>query len=42
LFWYCDLLGRPITKAVKHTIADFLWEKCGEKEKQLKELTAKE
>lgn len=42
LFWYCDLLGRPITKAVQYTIADFLWEKGGEKEKYLRELTAKE
>lgn len=29
-FWYYDLLGRPPTKAVKETIAKFLWEKCGE------------
>jgi hypothetical protein len=42
LFWYCDLLGRPITKAVQYTIADFLWEKGGEKERVLRELTAKE
>jgi hypothetical protein len=31
--WYCDLLGRPATKAVRDTIAQFLWEKCGEKER---------
>jgi hypothetical protein len=42
LFWYCDLLGRPITKAVQYTIADFLWEKGGEKERCLHELTVKE
>lgn len=32
-FWYCDLQGRPMTMAVKAVIADFLWEKCGEKER---------
>lgn len=32
-FWYCDLLGRPATSAVKETIASFLWEECGEKER---------
>jgi len=32
-FRYCDLLGRPATKSVKETIAGFLWEKCGEKER---------
>lgn len=32
-FWYCDLQGRPMTLAVKAIIADFLWEKCGEKER---------
>lgn len=32
-FWYYDLLGRPATKAVKETIVEFLWEKCGEKER---------
>lgn len=31
-FYYYDLLGRPITKAVKNTIVHFLWEKCGLKE----------
>ncbi len=30
-FWYCDLNGRPATKAVKETIGRFLWEKCGKK-----------
>lgn len=34
-FWYNDLLGRPITKAVENTIAEFLWTKCGEKERYL-------
>lgn len=34
--WYYDLLGRPITKAVEETIADFLWEKGGEKDRFLK------
>ena len=37
-FWYCDLLGRPATRIVKKTIAEFLWEKCGEKERYSKEL----
>lgn len=32
-FWYYDLLGRPITRVVKETIAQFLWEKGGEKER---------
>lgn len=32
-FWYCDLLGRPATRIVKETIAKFLWDKCGEKER---------
>ena len=40
-FTYSDLLGRPATNAVKETIARFLWEKCGEKERYLKELTAR-
>ena len=35
IFYYSDLLGRPATRAVKDTIAKFLWEKCGEKEKYL-------
>lgn len=35
LFWYCDMHGRAVNKAVQYTIADFLWEKCGEKEKFL-------
>jgi hypothetical protein len=34
-FWYNDVLGRPMTKLVEETIADFLWEKCGEKERFL-------
>lgn len=37
-FWYIDLLGRPATKIVKETIAQFLWEQCGEKERYLHEL----
>lgn len=41
-FWYFDLLGRPATRVVKKTIADFLWEKCGEKERFLKESAVKE
>lgn len=36
-FKYCDLLGRPATKTVKETIARFLWEKCGEKERYMKQ-----
>ena len=32
-FWYNDLLGRPATKLVKDTIARFLWDKCGERER---------
>lgn len=28
-FWYYDSLGRPMTNAVKETIAKFLWEKGG-------------
>lgn len=35
LFWYCDLNERPVSPAVRKTIADFLWEKGGEKEKYL-------
>ena len=42
LFWYCDLMGRPVTKAVQYTVAEFLWEKCGEKERCLQELVEKE
>jgi len=33
LFWYCDLNERAVSPAVRHAIADFLWEKGGEKEK---------
>lgn len=36
-FWYYDLLGRPATKAVKETVAEFLWEQCGEKERYIQE-----
>lgn len=32
-FWYYDLLGRPATNTVKNTIAEFLWEKCGIKQR---------
>lgn len=35
LFWYCDLDERAVSPAVRKTIADFLWEKGGEKEKYL-------
>jgi hypothetical protein len=41
-FKYCDLFGRPATKSVKETIAKFLWDNCGEKERYLKELEARE
>lgn len=41
-FRYCDLLGRPATKAVKETIARFIWERCGEKERYMKELAERE
>src|SRR5690348_15550876 len=37
LFWYGDLLGRPATRAVKETIAKFLYEKCGEYELQFQD-----
>lgn len=37
LFWYYDLLGRPATEVVKRTIAQFLWERCGEKERFFQE-----
>jgi hypothetical protein len=36
-FRYCDLLGRSATRAVRDTIAKFLWERCGEREKYKKE-----
>jgi hypothetical protein len=36
-FWYNDLLGRPPTNIVKETIARFLWEKCGERERFFQE-----
>lgn len=32
-FWFCDKYGRPPTKAVKETIARFVWQKGGEKER---------
>ena len=38
-FWYYDLLGRPAPNNVKETIARFLWEKCGEKEQYLQEVS---
>ena len=41
-FSYQDLLGRPITKAVENTIAEFLWTKCGERERYLKEKSSRE
>lgn len=37
-FWYYDLLGRPITKNVKDIIAEFLWDKCGERERYFREI----
>lgn len=37
--WHHDFMGRPATTAVKDTIAKFLWEKCGEKERYLNEFT---
>jgi hypothetical protein len=36
-FWYYDLLGRPATRIVKETIAQFLWEKGGDRERFYKE-----
>ncbi len=41
-FWYFDLLGRPATRTVKDTIADFLWEKGGEKERYEQVLASRE
>ena len=40
--WHYDLMGRPATKTIKETIAKFLWEKTGEKERFLKQSHAKE
>jgi hypothetical protein len=40
-FWYYDLMGRPMTVSVKETIAKFLWEKCGEKERFTREESEK-
>lgn len=34
-FWHFDLMGRPATVAIKETIARFIWEKCGERERAL-------
>jgi hypothetical protein len=36
-FWHFDLMGRPATKVIRETIARFLLEKCGLKEKYLEE-----
>lgn len=36
-FFYYDLLGRPANGLIKETIAQFLWEFCGEKEQFLHE-----
>lgn len=36
-FHYEDLLGRPATKGVKETLARFLWEKCGEKDRYIQQ-----
>lgn len=41
-FWYYDLLGRPVTRNVKSIIAEFLWEKCGEKERYFRESAVRE
>lgn len=41
-FRYCDLLGRPATKSVKEVIARFLWDRCGEKERYMKELATRD
>ena len=38
-FLHYDLMGRPATLPIKETIARFLWEKCGEKERFIKEQT---
>lgn len=32
-FWYYDLMGRPATNSIKTTVAEFLWEKCGVKQR---------
>jgi hypothetical protein len=37
--WHYDLMGRPATIAVKDTIKRFLWEKCGERDRVLQELS---
>jgi len=37
-FWHYDFMGRPATIVVKEAIEKFLWEKCGERERVLKEL----
>lgn len=36
VFWYCDLMGRPITTIVKETLSDFLWNKCGGREQSMR------
>jgi hypothetical protein len=36
-FYYNDLLGRPATRIVKETIARFLWDTCGERERFFEE-----
>jgi hypothetical protein len=40
-FWHYDLMGRPATTVVKDTIARFLWEKCGERERYLQDVNNK-
>jgi hypothetical protein len=37
--WHYDLMGRPATLAVKDTVKRFLWEKCGERERVLQDLS---
>lgn len=36
VFWYCDLMGRPITIVAKEKISDFLWNQWG-REQYLKD-----
>lgn len=42
LFWYYDLLGRPATKVVKDILAEFAWEKGGEKKRYMREFAIEE
>ncbi len=38
-FWCYDLMGRPITLAMKEVLTQFLWEHWGEKEISLQDVT---